>query len=239
MKFFLLISLLLTQISGHAQTTEPETYPYLMTDLASQGIDKNELFSKMETQTFSMSSSICSNRALIWAYDLKRFHQVDAQKIFLFFTEKTGLRGRMTWWYHVAPVVREGEELWVLDPAFFKREQAITIPKWLKSFAGISQCREIRATDTELIKLMRSERVFPEAVPGYGKAYCYYHIAPAGLWTPGSVVDYLLGAPENRGGKGKEIDPGQLFAACIEAVANGLDRYSGRTQALCQDYLKL
>jgi hypothetical protein len=74
-----------------------------MTNIASQGLDKETPFSRMDRKFIKPKSSICSNRALMWANDFKQKWNLDTAKVFLFYTKKKGDVSRKTWWYHVAP----------------------------------------------------------------------------------------------------------------------------------------
>lgn len=241
MKLVSLLSLIVLSLSLHAQEIKLKDYPYSMTDILARGQNRNTLFSSMNTDLIKTGSSICSNRALVWVYDFKRNYGINAAKIFLFYTGKTGRIGRKTWWYHVAPIINEGGKVWVMDPGFIpKIEAPLTTSQWFQEFVGTTKCREIRAEETDLVERMQWERTFPEYTPEYGRADCYYHIAPAGLWTPGIVASYLSG----KDSEGRpiphmsmEFDQEQVFDACVEAASTRLGRVFGDPKKKCRRYL--
>ena len=43
-----------------------------MTDISTKGYTKEALFTQMNRDLIKAGDSICSNRALVWAYDFKR-----------------------------------------------------------------------------------------------------------------------------------------------------------------------
>ena len=213
-----------------------------ITDISSLGLKKEKLFSQMNDELVKVGGSICSNRAMVWAWDFKRFYQVDAAKIFLFYTKKKAGFGEITWWYHVAPVVNEKGTLFVMDAGFPGYiERPITISEWLESFARSTRCKEIQSNETELIEKMFDGYVFPKTT-SYGTHDCYYKLTPAGYWTPTSVAQGLLGVDED--GKKidyqrQEMDIEEVFLACTEAVTSKLGWAMGAGKNKCKKYLGL
>lgn len=215
-----------------------------ITDISTLGLTKEALFDKMDDQFINVRGSICSNRALMWVNNLKREDHVDAAKIFLFYTKKTGEVGRKTWWYHVSPMINEAGEMWVMDAGFPRFiDGPLLIKDWLFKFSNSYNCKEILAEDTDLIKLMFKERIFPHKTK-HGKYDCYYRITSSGYWTPGSIAENLLGINE----EGKpvrhtrdEIDKDELMQACQEAtkskVEGFLSRLFDKKQPQCKKYV--
>ena len=213
-----------------------------ITDISGLGHKKEKLFSQMNDELVKVGGSICSNRAMVWAWDFKRFYNVDAAKIFLFYTKKKAGFGEITWWYHVAPVVNENGTLFVMDagfPGFIERPK--TINEWLESFAHSTRCKEIQSNETELIEKMFDGYVFPKTT-SYGTYDCYYKLTPAGYWTPTSVAQGLLGVDED----GKKIDYRresmdieEVYEACTEAVTSKLGWAVGAGKTKCKKYLGL
>lgn len=239
MKLVLLLAASFLTLSAEAQNLTLNDYRFDMTDIRMRGQTPQSLYSSMNTSLIKSSSSICSNRALVWVNDFKRYNDIDAAKIFLFYTGKTGRAGRTTWWYHVAPMVNDGGQQIVLDPGFPGMINApLTVEQWLVEFAGTSNCREIRSGQNELIEKMFTEQVFPDYTQAYGPADCYYHVAPAGLWTPGAVASHLLGVDYEGtpvASTNPEIDIWQVYEACKEASSSFL----GGTGKKCRRYLGL
>lgn len=237
----LLFSLLLLPVVASATPYVLEDYRMSLPDLAESTVTKESLYSSMDRDFVKVGSSICSNRALMWTYDMKKKHDVDAGKIFLFYTNKTGKVGRKTWWYHVSPVVNESGKLWVLDAGFPGHiDGPLSVDNWIEKFIGVRNCKEIRAGEDELIDYMFRGHVFPETTR-YGRHDCYYKITPAGYWTPASVAMNLLG----KDGEGRpvhfvrdEINPDEVYSACLEATTSTLGGLFRLNKKKCQKFLR-
>jgi hypothetical protein len=223
-----------------AQSMSIPDYNWTMNDIAAQGITKEKLFTSMDRDLIKVGQSICSNRALMWVYDFKRKQNIDASKIFLFFTNKTGSQGRITWWYHVSPIVNENGNMWVMDAGFPGAiNTPLTVSSWLTHFTKTDQCKQIKASETELVEHIFKAAVYPEET-SYGKYDCYYKIVPAGYWTPNAVAMNLLG--RNSAGtpvsyNREEIDSDEVYAACVEATTNSFGRIFGGGKKKCKKYL--
>lgn len=211
-----------------------------LTDVATQGHSKEKLFSSMNREFIKLGGSICSNRALIWSFDFKRHKNVDAGKLFLFYTKKTGEIGKKTWWYHVTPIINEKGVVYAMDAGFPSSIRGpVTTKEWLKKFSGSTNCKEIKSHETELITRMFDGYVFPETT-SYGTHDCYFKYAPAGYWTPASVAMGLLG--KNSDGKPihyvrDEINTDEVYSACVEAVTSSLGRVFGGGKKRCKEYV--
>jgi hypothetical protein len=243
MKSILVTLALSFTASAFAQNLSlPDYKNYELTDIAAKGLKKEILFSKMNRDLMKVMASICSNRALVWAYDFKRFYNVDAGKIFLFYTKKSGDVGQKTWWYHVAPIVNEKGVIHVMDAGFPGDIRGPLAPKdWLKRFTSSTNCKEIKASETDLVERMFDGYTFPQTT-SYGKYDCYYKYTPAGYWTPSAVAKGLLGVDEE--GKPiqysrEEFDTDEVFYACVEAATGPVGRALGGGKKLCEKYLNL
>lgn len=207
-------------------------YEWSVTDVAELGLTKEEIFTKMDRKFIKVGASICANRALMWLYDMKKEHNVDGAKIFLFYTEKTGGAGLKTWWYHVAPVVAENSELYVVDGGFRSIKNVLKIKDWVGTFSVGARCKEIQSHETDLIELMNSGRQFPTTTH-YGTYDCYYKVVPAGLWFPTSVAHSLMG-----GNVPNEIQEDEVYSACVEAITSPIGRLLGAGRKACRKYLE-
>lgn len=239
MKKFVL-ALILMSSSAFAQDVIIPDFNWKMTEITSAGYTKEALFTKMNRNIMKLGSSICSNRALVWTHDFKRFQNIDAGKIFMFYTKKTGEIGSKTWWYHVAPVVNEKGSIFVLDAGFPGGVKGPLAPQdWLKKFAGSTNCKEIKASETDLLDRMFRGYVYPETT-SYGTYDCYYKYAPAGYWTPASVAKSLLGKDENDRPVSyvrDEVDEYELMTACVEAASTNFGSVFGAGKRKCEKYL--
>lgn len=231
----------LLSLSAFAAEVKIKDYNWDMTDVATRGLTKETLFSRMDRSFIKLKGSICSNRAHMWANDFKRDYDLDTGKIFMFFTKKedTGLRLR-TWWYHVSPVINENGQIWVMDAGFGSFiKSPLTIGDWLKKFAHTSDCKEITLDEPELVELIFREAAFPRTTQ-YGTYECYYKITPHPIWTPEVLARNLLG----RDGSGRpvrvdrdEIDKNELYQACLEATSSKIGWALGSSKEKCKEYI--
>jgi hypothetical protein len=214
----------LTSLPALAQNITLDEFKFPVPDISHKKLNKEKLFTSMNRSLVRTHDSICSNRAHMWVYDFKRKHEVEAPKIFLFFTSKTGSHNGITWWYHVSPMVNENGNLWVMDAGFpNKIKNPMAVKEWLVHFTGEkSVCKEIKPGEDDLVENIYKSRTFPENTR-YGKHDCYYKIVPPGYWTPAGVAKHLLGKDEN----GRpvnyvrdQIDEGEVFEACLEAATS-------------------
>lgn len=240
MKLFSAVILVLISLSAFAQTTLPD-FRYNMTDISQRGETPDTLFAKLNRKIVKTGSSVCSNRALMWTYDMKRFQNIDAGKIFLFYTGKNGEIGSKKWWYHVAPVVNDKGQVWVIDggfPGYVKKPMLVT--EWLTKFVNTSNCKMINANERDLFERMHKGRMYPEYTPQYGAVDCYTYVAPGPFWTPATVAMGVLQADA----EGTPIrftrdqyDMDELLQACKEAAAGRLGTVLGGQKKKCKEYL--
>jgi hypothetical protein len=233
--FALVLCLSFTALSQDLNLSD---YNWNIVDVKSKGLSKEILFTKMDRDFVNVKSSICSNRAHMWAHDFKRFYLLDTGKIFLFYTKKKGSASLRTWWYHVAPVVNEGGKIWVMDAGFpgFIRGP-LTQNEWFSKFADSTNCKEIQAHEKDLIERMFSQQTFPHRT-AYGYYDCYYRIVPHTMWTPGVVAENLLGVDsEGRPVRTErpEIDMDELYQACIEATSTKIGFALGANKKKCKE----
>jgi hypothetical protein len=227
-------------LTAYAAPIELTDYSMALADIAESGISKEKLFSEMDSDFIKVGSSICSNRAQMWIYEMKKKHQIDAGKLFLFYTSKTGKVGRKTWWYHVTPIVNENSKIWALDAGFTGNiDSPLSKEKWMESFIGTSNCKEIKSGESELIEWMFRGRVFPETTE-YGTYDCYYKITPASYWTPNQVAMNLLG--QDSAGtpvrfERAAISESDTYLACIEATTSKIGGFLGLGKKKCKKYL--
>jgi len=117
---------------------------YKATNVAKENV--SELWNLLKKS--SIKSSICSNRAMVWNYEMKQQYDVDSKKIFIHYTNiyqligynegrhiskaeryfRTKLPGSKIWVYHVAPsIVVDGQDI-VLDKQY--RDGPVTALEW-------------------------------------------------------------------------------------------------------------
>lgn len=239
MKVFVLFTSLIISSLVVAAPVKLDEYNWNLTDIQSKGFSRQSFFDQIDRNFVKVGSSICSNRALMWAYDFKRKHDVDSAKIFLFYTSRTGEIGNKTWWYHVAPMVNENGNLWVVDAGFpgsIRGPQ--TKEEWLQKFVGSTNCKAIKSADTDLIERMFWMQAYPERT-SHGTFDCYYRIVPGTLWTPNSVAQNILGRDEDGRPvhyERHDFDRDELYQSCVEATAGRLGPVFGGTKEQCKSY---
>lgn len=247
MKSIVLFSLITFSLALSAAEVKLADYNWTLTDIAEKGLSKEALFTRMDRDFINLKSSICSNRALMWANDFKRKYDLNTAKVFLFFTkeerpeDEIRISFRRTWWYHVAPVINENNNLWVMDAGFGYIKSPYTIEQWTDKFAFSKNCKEIKASENELVELIFTEKTFPRTTP-YGYHTCYYKIVPHTIWTPEVLAQNLLGV--NASGtpvrvERPEILKNELMQACVEATASKLGRVLGSSKKKCEEYVGL
>lgn len=240
MKRGLTFFILILSWAVNAQDLYLSDYNHTVTDIARTGLTKEGIYSSMERKFIKLGSSICSNRALIWAYDFERKHQINTAKMFLFYSEKTGEAGKKVWWYHVTPLVNENGVLWALDAGFPSMfNQPLQPKEWLIKFAGTSNCKEIKNSDTDLIETIFTERRFP-SVTRHGTFDCYYRITSDSYWTPEAVAQNLL--QRDRRGRfmnysRESIQVDELMQACMEASSTPIGGIFNDQKNKCREYL--
>lgn len=231
----------LLSLSAYSGTITLSEYNYSIGDVAEMGLNKDDLFSKMNKSLVRTKDSICSNRAHVWAYDLKK-QNIDSVKVFMFLTPKTSYFEGASWWYHVSPAINENGKLYVMDAGFPKRVKGpLLVKDWLKEFNGKdSVCKEIKTDDEALVRLMFGNSAFPETTPS-GKFNCYYRITPAGYWVPSQVATNILGKNE----QGSEVilvrdtfEDSEVYQACREASTSPMGYAMGRGGARCRDFIE-
>jgi hypothetical protein len=240
MKVFSMIFLVLITLPALAEVSLPD-FHYTLTDIISVGETKERLFSKLNRKMVKTGSSICSNRALIWTFDMKRNDNIDAAKIYLFYTGKNGEVGSKKWWYHVSPVVNERGQMWVIDggfPGFINRP--MQVGEWMKKFVNTTNCKMMKHNERELFELMFKGMMFPEYTPQYGAVDCYAYIAPGAFWTPATVAMGVL--QENADGEPirftrDHYDMDELYQACKEAASGRIGGIFGGPKKKCKEYL--
>lgn len=234
-------SLFVLSLSANAQSLILQNYNYEVKDISSRRLTKEFLYQKMNRTLVRHKDSICSNRAHMWVWDFK-MSDIDSPKVFMFFTPGTGTFDGVSWWYHVTPLVNENGKLWVMDAGYPKKvNEPLSITEWTKRFNGEkSVCKEIKATDLDLVRRMYSGNAFPEVTP-HGKFNCYYIITPPGYWTPAQVAKNLLGYDPN--GRAinfnrDDFEEEEVMEACIEASTTPLGWVWGTTLNRCRYFIR-
>lgn len=237
MKHYLFLFLL--SFNAFAADIKLRDFNWTLTDVSRRGLTKEALFSSMDRSFVKLGSSICSNRALMWANNFKQSRNLDTGKIFLYYTKKKGDISLKTWWYHVAPVINENSTQWVMDagfPGFIDRP--LSKEDWLLKFSASRNCKEMKASENELIELIFRGQTFPHQT-SYGYHDCYYMVVPHTIWTPQVMAMNILG--QNSNGTPVRVDrheivKEELYQACLEATTSKIGFALGTNKKECKAY---
>lgn len=238
MIYLQLLSLILA--SSWGAEFKLKDFNYTLPNTVSRGETSDSLFEAMDREFIKPTSSICSNRAHMWANDFLVRYQIESAKIFMFYTARNEDESRSMWWYHVAPVVNENGFLWVLDAGFPRSlQRPVTVTEWFESFSRSLICKEIRKNEKDLVRLIFEGRVFPK-VTAYGKYDCYYIISPYYYWTPRQLAMNFLGEDEDGvplNFSRNSIDAEDLYQACLEATSTKFGYALGTNTKKCKEYV--
>jgi hypothetical protein len=221
-------------------------FNYQVTDIARQGLKKEQLFARMERKIIDLEKSICANRAHLWAYDLHRFWGLNTGKIFIFFSSSVWQNDKKGWMYHVAPYIVENGVEYVMEASYNDVKQPLTVFDWVENesdgkLAG-DECLEITAADVDLTKYFYERFNLPEqrnnGKPG---ARCYIRKVPGHYWFPTSIALHDL----KKDAKGRAVDfnpqgfdRDDVLEACTEAASSKLSRFFGSGKEKCKKHLK-
>ncbi len=85
---------------------------------------------------YNPKESQCFNRAMVWAYEWWKNHEIRSNKIFIFFTRSYIRKFNFEWWFHVAPyvhVLKDGKVVErVMDIKY--TSGPLQIPSWTNLF---------------------------------------------------------------------------------------------------------
>ncbi len=241
MKYILFLAFLLPQ-SVTAQDIFLPDYNTHLTDVESVGLSKERVFRQLDRNTVDVYESVCSNRAHVWTYQLAKQKNITAGKIFVFYTDRSGMAREENWWYHVAPVISAKGEFSVIDgglPGVIDRP--LTKEAWFKKIVNYTDCREITAADEDLIPNMFTMSRMPKQSLA-GISDCYYRITSAPYWTPKTIALNLLGRDETGAPisfEREDFVEGEVLAACLEVTTSGLNPGTERKVKRCRKFLGL
>lgn len=151
--------------------------------------EAQELFRDLKNENAKMDKySECFERAHMWALRAERVHQVNMEKVYLFFTYKFNMQHRVTsrwgtaftWWFHVAPAVRVNGELWVMDATF--TDKAMPLQQWAGSLMKTPETCEELNEPNEYVMDRNSTQGYRNV--GNAKSQCYFTTAPKYFYQP-------------------------------------------------------
>jgi len=241
MKYTLFFALLLP-LTAAAQDIFLPDYNTHLTDVESVGLTKERVFRQLDRNVVDVFESVCSNRAHVWTYQLAKQRNITAGKIFVFYTDRSGLARDEDWWYHVAPVISARGEFSVIDgglPGIV--DKPLSKEAWFKKIVNYSNCREITAADEDIIPNMFTMSRMPKMSIA-GVSDCYYRITSAPYWTPKTIALNLLGRDETGAPisfEREDFVEYEVLSACLEVTTRGLNPGTERKMNRCRKFLGL
>jgi Glutaminase len=91
----------------------------------------NDIFKNMLNDG-DKGRSQCFKRAHMWSFDMWSKLGISSEKIFLFYTKRYSILEDFEWWFHVAPLVKVGDQDYVMDGTFMKKP--VTVNEWRDYF---------------------------------------------------------------------------------------------------------
>ena len=222
MKTLFTLALLIASQSSFAQTaTTPaldQLYPGYPATVFDSKAQVDEIFSNRNKMPLGFrgaswifgGGSQCFHRAEIWSYNLYRNYQVNAMKVFVFYTHqfkrayKDMKNKKFDWWFHVAPyvIVRDPAtsaiKEYVIDPTF--AETPLEMKPWTDMFVETHRkCAEFVPFE----KFRREVENGPNAV--FGTEHCYIVRVPATDFSPVEVAARTAGLTSGYNWNGSQI----------------------------------
>lgn len=164
--------------------------------------------------------SQCYMRAQLWGYDFYRNHQVNAMKVFVFYTHtfkrwyenwaKANKKKdkKFDWWYHVAPYVllkdpaSQSLQEWVLDPSFAfmlggsdpkSTDRPLNMKEWTDLFVESKRaCKEFVRYQDFQCEVESASQDCPKIQ--YGTEHCYIIRTPAPVYNPDEIAELHSGS---------------------------------------------
>lgn len=142
------------KLTSRGRRSETAPVEALVTKSSAETRKVFDLLYKYEERYYDVNDN-CFNRAHFWARSTEinqSLNGIDAgtDKVFIFFSDAYQRKFKHKWWYHVAPVIYQGERKtpYVMDPTFVS-DRALTLKQWLQTFDGHTSgnCTEISSLD--------------------------------------------------------------------------------------------
>lgn len=241
MKYMLFVALLLP-LTALAQDIFLPDYNTHLTDVKAVGSSKERVFRQLDRNLVDVYESVCSNRAHLWTYQLAREKQITAGKIFVFYTDRSGMARTENWWYHVAPVISSEGQLWVVDgglPGVV--DSALKPDAWFKKIVNYKDCRELTTADEDLIPNMFTMTRMPKQSLA-GISDCYYRVTSGPYWTPRTIALNMLQRDQDGVAVNfsrEDYVENELMAACLEVSTRGTEPGNAKKEKRCRKFLGL
>ncbi len=198
--------------------------------------------------TDTRKTSICSNRAHYWAYELAKFKNIQSGKVFIHFTALGQASENKEWAYHVAPYVMVNGKEMVLDPAYAVfGKRPVKMEDWTNHFGKSKKCvvldpsnnpahlkLEMNNVGADWITPLDSKTGAARQYPSH-EGICYIRKVPMYYQWPSEVYGadlYRAGDANYAKFDYNDFDLDGVLQACKQAVKWGVQ--AGQS---CNDYL--
>lgn len=167
-------------ISLASEVSDEELHPltgYQPTILTSmEEVDK--LFDHLIWKTRRFSE--CFNRAHIWSKQMHQDFGVKSQKILIYWTKRYRDEVDKKWWFHIAPSVYLGSELYVLDREFSRDPQ--TALEWEEFFIQKMRWKRVGPKDYRCKQILNIKEYYAQS--NQVKEYCNVQHTSMYYWEP-------------------------------------------------------
>ncbi|MES2528706.1 MAG: protein-glutamine glutaminase family protein [Bdellovibrionota bacterium] len=154
----------------------PEVAPMMSYEPTDVGTEEAalKLLKSMRKPNLIQWNIQCYNLAHVRAYEMMKYHGVNSQKMFLFFTKSYIRKYRFKWWFHVTPVVQVKNEQRILDPEWSKTP--LPVKTWTDKYIKTkSSCPVI----TKYSSYEQNQET----------SDCYVYPAPMYYWQPLHLIE--------------------------------------------------
>lgn len=228
---------------AHAADLPIEGYDYSVTDIKAKGLTAQGIYNSMSTNWMDLEHSVCSNRAHVWGFDLKRKYGINPGTIFIFFGEKVWEGQKHKYWYHAGTyVVEDGKEL-VLEQSYpSELSKPLSVVEWMdnemEGRVDASKCIEIKKdVDQDLTAQFYFKGFLPNKRTNGKPAFdCYFRKVPGYVAYPETTAELEFGKDEF----GKPIDytlsafdKDTVYGACVDAYAGRGFMKKGAARSFC------
>lgn len=142
------------KLTSRGRRSESRPVEALVTKSSKETQNVFDQLYKYEERYYDVNDN-CFNRAHFWARSTEinqNLNGIEAgtDKVFIFFSDAYQRKYKHKWWYHVAPVIYQGERKspYVMDPTFVS-DRALTLRQWLQTFDSHTsgKCVEISSLE--------------------------------------------------------------------------------------------
>lgn len=151
---------------------------YIPTDLGTY--EKAEkIFNTLSSAGKRQRKSQCFNRAYVWSKHMNKRFGVKSLKVLIYYSKRyrKEIRGSR-WWFHIAPVVKAGSELYAMDREFLRKPY--TVKEWQNYFT-----KKIPNEEYDC-KMITHYSEFKNDYRNYSE-WCFTQLTSMYYWEPNDI----------------------------------------------------